>query len=1048
MYDIILTGKYKRNCTTICKKVQKYFLDKNFEEKGREEKNEEKKRKEKGREVREEELEKKIEKENEKIYQFNEEILGDVLCELKEDEIEISFTKLKEKITIFKSPVTISSELENINYTVYNQETLKRALDDQTKNYHFYCDDDLVTSDYILKQKPPLVKMIKKSEIPYEIFSPLNEKEHIPVDESVISIDTNTLIPIDISSLNLYRDENFSLIINERNRLITLLNEFLDSKYKIMKIFGVDGIGKSISFVYYTHLKNKYKVIYFNLKEIKLASNKDKFNLIIYQLLNYFSENLEESDKLTWEDQKQIAFKNFNDKLNDIKIRLNKSENCNFWEILINLLNNNLFKDMLLILDQYKSENDESNYLQQLENLVVLDESKKQIKILVSSSINDYGVKEDFILYLIAITELNSNKIIINDINDININNDSNIFKDDFSNDTFIKNFLGNNYDNRKEKLLSYINSNKNKERKNLIKNNLIQIVYINELVSVKDLENDSNKEQIEKLVDFNYNPKYYTQFKEIYKNNFLRINLNLSYTYFKKEKYKSISTKIKKFFGTYFQKIQNNSLLIINKIEQIQRLIKDKTQLSFLQLIWLLGEIPLKYFKILIASEKESDMENIKNKENMIVFNNDLLNTKFTFDYCFPFIKFVLERLIFDMEIINFNDISPSGIGAIVEKEIKKGIFTYKIFDNFIHRYVYSLNIIKSKNLKYLKPEIDIFNFQIGVLDDVVNHPLEGVQFSYYITPKNPNNEALDSAILIPSNIYDENYLIFALVCLQVTISKTLSKTLEEYHQFTLLAAKKFEKIYGIKIINKYFIFVLIKEYDNKATQNSLIKARIPFIFYSKELKQFLTPEDTPINNVSQLMFIDYKIIDKPLEEEIIAKKTGKLRKLENLLNRKRLLENKDTTEEDYYKERIKLFPKDEPINLPTQLIKKIIDYFKDNKFYSLKNVKSIRYAYVSPLYKVNSIIKENDLFGLIFYKKEMFIFYQGDISILSKENKKNIMAINEIENIIKRDIENKSDIKDEYGISYDQEKNYEKLTKYYLNNPSSIYVYQLQLN
>ena len=86
--------------------------------------------------------------------------------------------------------MTISSELENINYTVYNQETLKRALDDQTKNYHFYCDDDLVTSDYILKQKPPLVKMIKKSEIPYEIFSPLNEKEHIPVDESVISIDT------------------------------------------------------------------------------------------------------------------------------------------------------------------------------------------------------------------------------------------------------------------------------------------------------------------------------------------------------------------------------------------------------------------------------------------------------------------------------------------------------------------------------------------------------------------------------------------------------------------------------------------------------------------------------------------------------------------------------------------------------------------------------------------------------------------------------------------------------------------------------------------
>ena len=253
-----------------------------------------------------------------------------------------------------------------------------------------------------------------------------------------------------------------------------------------------------------------------------------------------------------------------------------------------------------------------------------------------------------------------------------------------------------------------------------------------------------------------------------------------------------------------------------------------------------------------------------------MIVFNNDLLNTKFTFDYCFPFIKFILERLIFDMEIINFNDISPSGIGSIAEKEIKKGIFTYKIFDDFIHRYVFSFTntITNSINPKYLTPEIDIFNFQIRVLDDVVNNYLEGKQFCYYITPKNPNNEALDSAILIPSNIYDGNNLIFALVCLQVTISKTLSKTLEEYHKFTLLAAEKFEKIYKIKIINKYFIFVLIKEYDNKVTQNSLIRAKIPFIFYSKELKQFLTPENSPICDVHQLKFIDYKIIDKPLEK------------------------------------------------------------------------------------------------------------------------------------------------------------------------------------
>lgn len=1025
MYDIILTGKYKRNCTTICKKVQKYFHDKKLEEK-------------------------KVEKENEKIYQFYEEILGNVLCELKENEIEIKFEKLKEKISIFKSPVTISSKLENINYTLYNQETLKRALTDQIKNYLFYCDDNLVTSEYILNQKPPLVTMIKKSNIPFEIFSPLNEKEHVPKDKNVISIDTNTLIPINISTLNLYRDTKFSLVITERNRLITLLNRFLDSKYKILKIYGADGIGKSISFVYYTHIKNKYKVLYFNLKEIQLASNKDKFNLIIYQLMNYFSENLEENDKQILEEQKQIAFQNFIDKLNEIKIGLDKIEKCDFWEILLNLLKNNIFKDMFLILDQYKLENDKYNYLQQLENLIALDDSKKQIKILVSSSINDYGVKEDFILYLIAIAELNRNNIIINDISKSNINNDSNIFKDDFSDHKFIKNFLDNNYDNRKEKLLSYINSNKNEERKNLIKNELIQIIYINELVSVEDLKTESNKDQIEKMVDFNYNPKYYIQFNEICKDNFPRFDLNSLYKYFKDEKYQSISKKINKFFDTYFQKNKNNSLLTLNKIEQIQLLIKNKTQFSFLDLIWIMEAIPLKYIKILIVKEKGSDMKNTKNDEKIIAFNKDLLNTKFILDYCFPFVEYIFERIIFDMEIINFKDISPSGIGSFAEKEIKKGIFTFKIFEDFVHRYVYSFTNLKtdSINKKYLEPEVDVFNFKIEVLDDIKDNPLEGKLFSYYITPKNPNNEALDSAILIPSQIFDENNIIFSLVSLQVTINKTSIKTLREYHTFTLSAAEKFEKIYKIKIINKYFLFVLIKEYDNRSTQNSLIKANIPFIFYSKELKQFLTSENQPIDNVSQLLLKDYKIIDKPLEEEQIAKKTGKLRRLENYLNRKRISEKKEITEEVYYEERIIEFPEDKPINIPSQVIKKIEDYFEKKIFYSSKKVKKIRYGFVSPLYKIKSIIKENDLFGLIFYKKEMFIFYEGIIHILSQENNKNIMAIKELENIIKRDIENKSDIKDEYGLSYDQEKDYDKLTKYNLLKPSSIYVYKIKFN
>ena len=815
-----------------------------------------------------------------------------------------------------------------------------------------------------------------------------------------------------------------------------------------MKIYGADGIGKSISFVYFTHIKNKYKILYFNLKEIKLASNEDKFNLIIYQILNYFSENFEENDNKILEEQKQIAFQNFIDKSTEIKIILNKIEKFDFWEILIYLLNNNIFKDnILLILDQYKSENDKFNSLQKLEKDIAFDESKSHIKILVSSSINDYGVKEDFILYLIAISELNKNNIIFNDINDININNDSNLSIDDSTDDKFIKNFLDNNYDKTKEKILNYINSNKNEERKKLIKNELIKIIYINELVSAKDLMTEENKKQIEKLVDFNYNPKYYNQFKEKCKYNIPRFDLDSLYIYFAKEKYKTISNKINKFFYTYFKKNENNSRLIIKKINQIQQLIKNKTHLSFFDLIWIMDAIPLKYIKILIAKEKES---NINDKKNMITFNKDLLNAKFLLDYSFPFINYILERIIFDMEIINFKDISPSGIGSIAEKAIKKGIFTYEIFKDFIHRNVYSFNIVKKDSIdkKYLEPEIDVFNFKLGFLDDIVDNPLKGKLFSYYISPKNPNNEALDSSILIPSQIFDEDHINFYLIALQITISKTTIKNLEYYHQFTLLAAEKFEKIYKIKILKKYFLFVLIKEYDNKSTQDSLIKAKIPFIFYSKDFKQFFTAKNEPINNVSRFMANDYKIIDKPLEEEQISIKTDKLRDLEMLLQRKRLLTKKDITEEEYYEERKIMFPKDEPINLPASVIKKIEDYFRIKIFHSLKNCKIIRYAFISPIYKVESIIKEKDLFGLIFYKNEIFIFYKGYIYILSGDNSKNIMKIKELENFIQKDLDNKSDIEDAYGQSYNKEKKYENLSKYNLNKPSSIYVYQIKFD
>lgn len=1004
MYDIFLKGKYKRNCKAICMKAQQYFKDNTEAIK----------------------------------YEFTENIIGNISCQLVKNDIEINFLKIQEQIKIFKESIVFKSTKTNTQIIVYNEEKLRELLNDQEKNYYFYNDVHLITSEEIIKNRPTLITLVEKDEISYEFFSPLNEKGEIPINTNVISIKTNCLSAINISSLNLARNTNFSMIVPERNKLIKILNEFLISKYKILKVYGSDGIGKSMSFIYYAYLKNDYKILYFNLKEIKLAHREDKFNIIIFQLLNYYAEKFEKEEGLSLEEQKQIAYQNYLDKSNEIKNELNRRSEFDFWYILEKLINfYNFEKKVLIILDQYRAEDYKSNSLQKIENLLAYDQSKSNIKLLVSSSINDFGVKEDFKLYLCALYELNEGK-------NINNNKTSNNALDNSKENQYdidILNRIKNDSIN-KENLKYLINDNYS-ERKKLIKDDIVQIIYINELVSVENL-NDENQEQIKKMKDFNYNPKYFRKFKDFSSQNLSSFGYDDIYIYFITHLYKDISEKIKIYYRNYFKNSEETSLLIMKKIMDIRNLIDKKNAISFPELIQLLDQIPFKYIKILTkeenkVTEKKMEIER-EEKKNIIIFNNNLLRSKFELDYAFPFIKYVLARLTFDLEVILFKGVDPSGSGSILEKEIKKAIFTYKSYKNFNYRTVYSFLNSDKTNIdeKYKTPEIDIFNFKELILDDIQYNPLIEKMYSYYIVPKLTNNPSLDSSILIPHKTFDENNMNYSLVSLQISINKKNLKTLEEYCKSTLEASKLFEKIYKIKIINKYFIFVLCKEYNNKTTQDSLENSKIPYIFYSLDSKKFHTIKNETINDISQLLQEQFKIIDKPIEEEIIGNKKGNFRSLEMLLQRKRLINKTTNEDDDYLSEREKIFPNDQPINLPIQIEKNIENHMK-----TLLNTKilKIKYAFVSPLYKVDSLLYEHDLFGLIFYKGLIFILYKGIIHGLSDQNRDNAKVASDLEKKIVTGL----DYKDEYGQTYNKEKNYDNLMKYNKYQPSSIYVYYL---
>jgi hypothetical protein len=70
--------------------------------------------------------------------------------------------------------------------------------------------------------------------------------------------------------------------------------------------------------------------------------------------------------------------------------------------------------------------------------------------------------------------------------------------------------------------------------------------------------------------------------------------------------------------------------------------------------------------------------------------------------------------------------------------------------------------------------------------------------------------------------------------ISLQITTNKKLKYILSEYHDAAISASNLAENIYNIKIVGKYFIFILLKEYDNQSTIDSLKLGKIPYIFFS----------------------------------------------------------------------------------------------------------------------------------------------------------------------------------------------------------------------
>ena len=936
---------------------------------------------------------------------FKHEFLGPVNIIIEKKFLLIYFENIGKTIRIFQNPIIIKNERDLEFGKIFDKDSLETFFSIYSNDYDIYDDNSIINLEEALINIPKELKLKKRRPNEYDLFSSLNYKKEMPETGINDIIETNNLTPVNLYSLNIKRDQNLEIILENRDYFIDEILKFISSQDITLKIFGCDGIGKSLTFLYLTSLRNDFKIIYFNLKEINQSNNKLK--LIEYQLMIYFSTDVTDIKE---KDQKEKLCKYFYQNYLE-KIQLLENEfdkDSDFWDILEYLIhkNDNNLKKLVYIIDQYKSENENFNKVNTIQKMII--EKKKNIKLIISSSLNDKSVKSDFIGVLKNFEKkeenINKNKVIKN-IDDLIDKQCDKIFKDYSPNQDYMNDMTSYDKLNFKDyfprikifnkkisqetyiKNIPKISSNDN-ETKSIPINERVKIIYLNNLISVKNIVNEK-KELLNLLTNFHYNPKYYYKLKQ-FSENFKKLSLKEIYPIFLQNINTNISRKIKEFYKNYNLKTFLNldfEPIMVGKLVLLFSLVEDEVFMNFNELIRLIESFPLKYIKIIPINVE---------KDNIINIDSNISNYKFKLKYSFPFIKFIISKLIFDkgnhgcLRHINQNN----GLGVFLEIQIKKSIILDKILGEFEYRSFWSFDDLNKSEQENCNEGINIFNLRELNLDDINKSNIDLIEKNYYICPEKSNNKYIDSILLIPDNKRKNTFI---LIAFQITIKKNKIYSLLEYHQATVFASSKIKSVYKIDISKKYFVFVLAKDYINDSTQNKLLIEKIPFIFYSTIEKKFYKNKIKKILDILYLFDDYYKVKDYQsiIEEETFEHKRANLLLLNSILNRKRRRDNRGISKNIFSFGRKKIYNEDFSLILP----QKIKDDIITNILKKEKDTITIEYISKINFSRISEIPKEDNFLGVFFYRKNYFVYYKSLLlhsnTNLSEEQKYQILNI-----------------------------------------------------
>ena len=934
--------------------------------------------------------------------------------EKKDNKITVSFNN--KKFEIDSVPIIFQNENNECLFKIYHfldSNKMENIFETIKRDYDFYLpNNQRITFEKIKEGDNKLITLKKKEDQYNDIFKPLCRR--LSKTEKSLTIKTNNLLPEKSVSLSLNSNSDFRIIIDSRLSLINRIDDFVRNENKyILKMYGSDGIGKSITLLYYMSLETKYKMIYFNLKDIFIKGS-DPYIYFQNALMKFFSTYPNDLDTMNQKEKEENEKNKCNYELylkfiENLKTNSKKHINNNFWDLL------NIFCTMIrydpnsiIIIDQYKSEYDKEEQINKLNKLLSEYGEKQFIKFIVASSLNDDSVKEDLRDDLILIYgDIIEQKIFLTKqketanievedelFEDFNLDQTNNemIIDDDFSKISMF-NIVDDNELENPEIKNTQIKDNDNKinpENKSEKENNLFipvkkdiskyDIVYVNNLVSIEEIVKDSNDKEIFRLFDFN--PKTYIKFNTLLQYHPSSLS-NDKYKSFLDLRFNNIDVKIDLFYRKLknIKKYSNYSPESLKGtfLMMLKEIIKTKKKLNLMELIQYLEVFPFKYIKIYLAED-----DTVK-KENIISLNEDLKDSHFILEYSYEFVEIAFSKilsLIPSNTLIDMKNLTGSGIGSLLENKIKRNLeengFIIKYFWNFTSKsdtikknekdYVYDYNTYKKIKFLY---------------DNEIEGNIElDYNKSYYIVPGSETNRSLDSVILQPSKNNS-----FDLIFCQITKFKNETKKKSQYIKDCFLAKKKFETKYKIKINKIYFYFILAKDFVNEKTKEDLESKGIDYFHYSILEDKFYKNE--MIYNLDHLNELEAEIFDDTQDEYLyFNSKLTLINCLEKYLQKKRRSDKNFLITKNKFESARKHLIKKSPNIILDKENKKQIDNILKNHHIKYNSELIYKYIFsIAPREFIHFSDEENIIGILIHYdnkipaEKVYKYFYKGRI-------------------------------------------------------------------